>query len=43
MGNPVQQIAYKCCIHLLKLIFRTEYSAYSLENTQPQWFPRCYK
>jgi len=27
MQHPVQQIAYKCCIHLPKLNFRTEYSA----------------
>jgi len=43
MRHPVQQIAYKWCTHLPKLNFRTEYSAWSLENTQPQWFKRCYK
>jgi len=43
MRHPVQQIVYKCCKHLPKLNFRAEYNAWSLENTQPQWFPRCYK
>jgi len=27
MRHPVEQIAYKCCIHLTELNFRTEYSA----------------
>jgi len=27
MRHPVQQIACKCCIHLPKLNFRTEYNA----------------
>jgi len=43
MRYPVQQIAYKYCTNLPKLNFSTENRASSLENTQPQWFPRCYK
>jgi len=27
MRHPVQQIVYKCCIHLPKLNFRAEYNA----------------
>jgi len=27
MRHPVQQIVYKCCIHLPKLNFRVEYNA----------------
>jgi len=30
MRHPVQQIVYKCCIHLPKLNFRAEYNAKSV-------------